>query len=105
MHPEGWKQFTDTLKSPYNLIMMGLAVFLLVDYVLGSPVMAQLVQVQLRIQKINPASEQMKIFTIFGTFSRVDTWTRFIERVLMVIFFVLGGLAPLRGFYSSLSGK
>ena len=59
----------------------------------------------MRIQKINPASEQIKIFTIFGTFSRVDVWTRFIERVLMVIFFVLGCLASLRGFYSSVSGR
>lgn len=105
MHPQGFKPLFDTLKTPSNMVFIALAVLLAVDYVIGSPLMTQVVLIQLRIQKIDPASDHIKIFTIFGTFTDMNTWRSLIERVLIGIFAVIPGLSILRALYSSISGK
>lgn len=105
MHPEGWKPFTDTLKSPYNLVLLTMATVLLVDYFLGCPLMSQVVRVQLQFQKLDPEAQHIRLYTLFGTFTRVDTWTRFLERFLIIVLYVFPGLSLLRGLYAALSGK
>jgi len=105
MHPQGFKPFTDTLKQPGNLILLGIAALLVIDYFIGSPLMTQVTLIQLRIQKIDPDSQHMKIITMFGTFTRVDTWTMFIERVLIAVFAAIPGMSILWGLFSSITGK
>jgi len=93
------------LRNPVNIVLMVIAIALVVDYVLGGPVMTKLVGLQLRAMGVDPATKTMRLFTIFGTFTRVDVWTRFLERALMVIFFAVPGLSYLGGLITSVRGS
>jgi hypothetical protein len=105
MHPEGWKPLVDRLKSPFNIVLMVLAIVLVVDYLVGSPLMSRLVSLQLRLMGVDPTAKAMRLFTIFGTFTRVDVWTRFLERALIVILLVVPGLSYLGGFVTAVRGN
>jgi hypothetical protein len=105
MHPEGMKPFVDSLRNPWNVVMALLAVVVAVDMMSGLRLVHVLVAMQLKLMGHDPSQQTMRLVTLFGTFTRVDDWTRFLGWALLVF---LGGIplvSVLLGLKVSLSGK
>lgn len=105
MHPEGWKPFVDTLKSPGNLVMAGLAILVLVDLLLGNPVLGKLVVLQLKAFGQPPTGDTIALKTVFGTFTSVSGWAGFVAKFLIGFLLLFPVLSWLRGLYAAVSGK
>jgi hypothetical protein len=104
MHPQGFKPLVEALTSPLNIVLALVGVALVVDLLIGSPLMSRLVQLQLSLMKIDPSAGEIRIVTMFGTFTDPAVWTRFIERVLAAIFCAIPALSWLRGAFVSVAG-
>lgn len=104
MHPEGWKPFHETLRSPLNLTLLAVAVALTVDYATGLHAMRSLIELQLQVMGHPKGAESMKLITVFGTFTRAETWTVFVTRGIAGICYVFPVFSMFLGVIRSIRG-
>jgi heme/copper-type cytochrome/quinol oxidase subunit 4 len=105
MHPQGFKPFFDTLKSPWNIIFLVLGGAVLADFLLGSQYMMKVVEVQLHLQKLDIGSPNLRIMTLFGVFTKAIAWARFVGTVLFVVLLAIPLWSILGGLYGSIMSK
>ena len=85
--------------------MVILGVIFLVDSFNGSPITRQIVLLQCRIMKIDPSAGGLKILSIFGTFSSVDSMAKVLDIALYIGFFALAGASYLYGLLGTILNK
>jgi hypothetical protein len=105
MNVDRFLPFLDKLKSKSNLIMVILGVIFLIDLFYGSPITRQIVLLQCRIMKIDPSTGSLKILSVFGTFSSVDSMAKVLDKALFIGFFILSGASYLYGIIGVIFNK
>jgi hypothetical protein len=94
----------DALKSKYNLFLFLLGTVLLVDLFIKSPLTSQVVLLQMKIMKVDPASH-FTMHTFFGTYYSVAALARVFDLAGMGLGFVLSGWGYGMGLFTSLTNK
>jgi hypothetical protein len=104
MHPEGWKPFHETLRSPLNLTLLAIAVAVTVDYASGLHVMRALVELKLQLLGHHKGAESIRLITVFGTFTSVQSWTVFVSKGLAGVCYVVPAFSMMLGVIRSIRG-
>jgi hypothetical protein len=102
---ERFEPLLEALTSKFNIVLLALGCVLLADLYLGSPLMRQILLLQLKIRGVDPSRPGYTIITIFGNFKDVDKLANFFDKSLSIAFFIIPGISIIRGLIISLFSK
>ena len=97
--------FLDRLKSKTNFVMVILGVIFLADLYFGSPITRQIVLFQCKLMKIDPSSGNLRIVSVFGNFSSIDSMAIMLDKALCIGFFILAGASYVYGLIGTIFNK
>jgi hypothetical protein len=96
----------DALKSKVNLTLVTMGAVMVIDLLCaGNRIMISVLQMQSRLFGIDPASEKVKIVTLFGTFDTIESAARAFDISLAIIFLGIPLLSYIRALIGTLREK